>query len=128
MAETDTTICDIKSTRNGSCETIEECISLVNEKLSNEYRKCNELDETEIIEQLKKLGYDVDSLTIIDAIIKILSARTLDKKASIGDMMKFVEMFAKYTGQEPAQEINLGVNIEVADKKTKDEIEDLWND
>lgn len=54
--EMDTTICDIKPNRNGSCETIEECICLLNEKLSNEYRKCTEFNETEIIDQLKKLG------------------------------------------------------------------------
>lgn len=54
--EMDTTICDTKSNKGSTCETIEECIDLLNRKISDEYKKCSELDETEIIEHLKGLG------------------------------------------------------------------------
>lgn len=54
--EMDTTICDTKSNKGSTCETIEECIDLLNRKISEEYKKCSELDETEIIEHLKGLG------------------------------------------------------------------------
>ena len=81
---------------------------------------------TAIQEQLKKLNYDVDNLTLIDALVKIASIKTIDKKASVNDILKFVEMYAKYTGQEPSQEIKAtGFNIVVADKKAKDNLEDL---
>lgn len=79
-----------------------------------------------IQEQLKKLNYDVEDLNLIDALVKIASIKTLDKKATVNDIMKFVEMYARYTGQEPAQEINAkGFSIVVADKKAKDSLEDL---
>jgi hypothetical protein len=54
--EMDTTICDTKPNKGSTCETIEECIDLLNRKLLDEYKKCSELDETEIIEYLKGLG------------------------------------------------------------------------
>ncbi len=54
--ETDSTISTTVSVKAASCETIEDIIELANQKLTEEYAKCPDLDEEEIIEHLKKLG------------------------------------------------------------------------
>lgn len=54
-------------------------------------------------EQLSKLGFDVKDMTVIDAIVKIACARTFNKKTSMADIIRFIELYAKYTGQEPNQ-------------------------
>lgn len=54
--ETDTTISDTTPVKTAPCETVEEIIDLANQKLAEEYEKCPELDEEEIIDHLKKLS------------------------------------------------------------------------
>lgn len=61
--------------------------------------------------QLKQLGYDVDGLTMIDAIVKVASAKTFNKNAPLKDILNFVEVFAKFTGQEPAKKLELDGDI-----------------
>lgn len=53
---TDSTISDTTPVKVAPCETAEEIIDLANQKLAEEYEKCPELDEEEIIERLKKLS------------------------------------------------------------------------
>ena len=54
--ETDATISDTTPAKSAPCETVEEVIDLANDKLAEEYAKCPDLDEEEVIVQLKKLG------------------------------------------------------------------------
>lgn len=54
--ETDATISDTVPVKAAPCETVEDIIELANQKLAEEYAKCPDLDEEEIIEHLKKLG------------------------------------------------------------------------
>ena len=54
--ETDTTISDTVSVKAAPCETIEDIIELANQKVAEEYAKCPDLEEEEIIARLKKLG------------------------------------------------------------------------
>ena len=54
--ETDATISDSVPVKSTPCETVEDIIDLANQKLSEEYAKCPDLDEEEIIDHLKKLG------------------------------------------------------------------------
>lgn len=54
--ETDAIISDTPSVESVACETIEEIIDLANQKLTEEYAKCPDMDEEEIIDHLKKLG------------------------------------------------------------------------
>jgi len=54
--ETDATISDTTPVKSVPCETVEEIIDLANQKLAEEYAKCPDMDEEEIIDHLKKLG------------------------------------------------------------------------
>lgn len=54
--ETDATISDTVPVKAAPCETIEDIIELTNQKVAEEYAKCPELDEEEIIERLKELS------------------------------------------------------------------------
>lgn len=54
--ETDAIISDTTPVESVACETIEEIIDLANQKLTEEYAKCPDMDEEEIIDHLKKLG------------------------------------------------------------------------
>ena len=54
--ETDATISNTVPVKAAPCETIEDIINLANKKLEEEYDKCPDLDEEEIIKYLKKLG------------------------------------------------------------------------
>lgn len=53
--ETDATISDTVHVKSVPCETVEEIIDLANQKLDEEYAKCPDMDEEEIIDHLKKL-------------------------------------------------------------------------
>lgn len=54
--ETDATINNTVPVKAAPCETIEDIINLANQKLEEEYAKCPDLDEKEMIKHLKKLG------------------------------------------------------------------------
>lgn len=54
--EMDTTISDAVPVKAASTETTEEIITLANQKLVEEYSKCVELDEKQIIEHLRSLS------------------------------------------------------------------------
>ena len=50
-------------------------------------------------------------MTVIDALVKVASTKGLGKKASMKDIMIFIEAFAKYTGQEPAKKVEVEGDI-----------------
>lgn len=54
--ETEATISDTVPVKAAPCEAIEDIIELANQKLAEEYAKCTDLDEEEIIEHIKRLG------------------------------------------------------------------------
>lgn len=54
--DTNTTIKDSLSVKSVSCETIEEMINHVNDRLADEYSRCADLDEEGVIQRLKVLG------------------------------------------------------------------------
>lgn len=54
--ETNATISDTTPIKSDHCENVEEIIDLANQKLAEEYAKCPDMDEEEIIDHLKKLG------------------------------------------------------------------------
>lgn len=58
--------------------------------------------------QLLELGIPVgDDMTAAEALFEYAGLKVLDKKSTTGDVVKLVETVAKYTGQEPAKEINI---------------------
>ena len=64
--------------------------------------------------QLLEFGIPVpDDMTAIEALFEYAGLKVLDRKANSGDVVKLVETVAKYTGQEPAKEINIsGAGLE----------------
>lgn len=69
------------------------------------------VDGTVLGQQLKQLGFDITDMTVIDALVKVASTKGLGKKASMKDIMIFIEAFAKYTGQEPAKKVEVEGDI-----------------
>ena len=65
-----------------------------------------------LVAQLEKLGIPVeDGDTMMDCLFKWAGVKTVEKSTKMGDLLKFFEVFGKYTGQEPAKEVNLGGEI-----------------
>ena len=65
------------------------------------------------IEQLTKLGIVVDeNKTALEALVDYTQMKALDSKASLPDLLKLMETVAKYTGQEPAQKIDIVNGLE----------------
>ena len=64
--------------------------------------------------QLLELGIPVsEDMTAAEALFEYAGLKVLDKKSTTGDVVKLVETVAKYTGQEPAKEINItGAGLE----------------
>lgn len=57
-----------------------------------------------LVAQLEKLGIKVDpGDTMMDCLFKWAGVKTVEKSTKMGDLLKFFEVFGKYTGQEPAQ-------------------------
>lgn len=61
-----------------------------------------------LVTQLEKLGIKVEKGdTMMDCLFKWAGVKTVEKSTKMGDLLKFFEVFAKYTGQEPAQKHEL---------------------
>lgn len=61
-----------------------------------------------VIEQFNKLGIPVDEDdTMLTCMFKWAGVKSVDRKTKMGDLLKFFEVFGKYTGQEPAQKHEL---------------------
>lgn len=66
-----------------------------------------------IVAQLQKLGLTVEpGDTMMDCLFKWAGVKTVEKSTKMGDLLKFFEVFGKYTGQEPAQEIQVTGSLE----------------
>lgn len=65
-----------------------------------------------VVEQFNKLGIPVeDDDTMLTCMFKWAGVKSVAKGTKMGDLLKFFEVFGKYTGQEPAKEVNLGGEI-----------------
>lgn len=65
-----------------------------------------------VVEQFEKLGIPVeDDDTMLTCMFKWAGVKSVAKGTKMGDLLKFFEVFGKYTGQEPAKEVNLGGEI-----------------
>lgn len=63
--------------------------------------------------QLLEFGIPVpDDMTAVEALFEYAGLKVLDKKATSGDVVKLVETVAKYTGQEPAQKVDITGGLE----------------
>lgn len=61
-----------------------------------------------VVEQFNKLGIPVeDDDTMLTCMFKWAGVKSVSKGTKMGDLLKFFEVFGKYTGQEPAKEINI---------------------
>lgn len=71
--------------------------------------------------QLLELGIPVaDDMTAAEALFEYAGLKVLDKKSTTGDVVKLVETVAKYTGQEPAQKIDISGGLESNIDRIKD--------
>lgn len=65
-----------------------------------------------VVDQFEKLGIPVeDDDTMLTCMLKWTGVKSVAKGTKMGDLLKFFEVFGKYTGQEPAKEVNLGGEI-----------------
>ena len=61
-----------------------------------------------VIEQFEKLGIPVsEDDTMLTCMFKWAGVKSVAKGTKMGDLLKFFEVFGKYTGQEPAQKHEL---------------------
>lgn len=61
-----------------------------------------------VIEQFNKLGIPVDEDdTMLTCMMKWAGVKSVAKGTKMGDLLKFFEVFGKYTGQDPAKEVNI---------------------
>lgn len=65
------------------------------------------------VEQLTGLGIIVDEeKTALEALIDYTQMKALDGKTNLSDLLRLMETIAKYTGQEPAQKIDIVGGLE----------------
>lgn len=61
-----------------------------------------------IVEQLAKVGIEVgEDETMMDCLFKWAGVKTVSKSTKMVDVLKFFEVFGRYTGQEPASKHEL---------------------
>ena len=61
-----------------------------------------------VVEQFRKLGLEVGpDDTMLDCMFKWAGVKTVERSTKMGDLLKFFEVFGRYTGQEPAQKHEL---------------------
>lgn len=66
-----------------------------------------------VVEQFDKLGIPVeDDDTMLTCMFKWAGVKSVAKGTKMGDLLKFFEVFGKYTGQEPAQKIDIVGGLE----------------
>jgi len=73
-------------------------------------------------EQFEKVGLKIDDDdTMLTCMFKWAGVKSVAKGTKMGDLLKFFEVFGKYTGQEPAKELNItgdvGTKIKYVDPK-----------
>lgn len=61
-----------------------------------------------VVEQFEKLGIPVeDDDTMLTCMMKWAGVKSVAKGTKMGDLLKFFEVFGRFTGQEPAQKHEL---------------------
>lgn len=59
-----------------------------------------------VVEQFEKLGIPVDDDdTMLSCMFKWAGVKSFSRNTKVGDLVKFFEVFGKYTDQEPAQKV-----------------------
>ena len=127
--ETDSTISDTTSVKTAPCETVEEIIDLANKKMAEEYEKCPELDEEEIIDHLKNLSAiqntDLKVLPIVEPLFTKLTEISYQDRIETVDEYLIVLMAQRML---PSEVYNYE-SVDHIDKlylpKARNEIEDL---
>lgn len=61
--------------------------------------------------QLAQYGISCEGKTAIEALFAYMGLKALARNTNMNDIAKFAEMYAKYTGQEPAKELNVTGDI-----------------
>lgn len=75
-----------------------------------------------MVEQLAKVGIEVgEDETMMDCLFKWAGVKSVSKSTKMVDVLKFFEVFGKYTGQEPASKHELIGSI------TPEQIQDVEN-
>ena len=65
-----------------------------------------------VLKTFADLGIPVEEEdTMLTCMFKWAGVKSFAKGTKVGDLLKFFEIFGKYTGQEPAKEVNLGGEI-----------------
>ena len=102
--ETDATISNTVPVKTAPCETIEDIIELANQKLAEEYAKCPDLDEEEIIEHLKNLGaiqsHELKVLPIVEPLFTKLTEISYQDRIETIDEYLMVLMAQKMLPKE----------------------------
>lgn len=90
-----------------------------------------------VVAQFEKLGIPVDDDdTMLTCMFKWVGIKSVSKGTQMKDLLKFFEVFGKYTGQEPAKELNItgdvGTQIKYVDpdqyKAVQDHIDSVVGD
>lgn len=71
-------------------------------------------------ERLEALGLKTRDIGFMEAITQWASMKTMEKRTSLSDIIKFIELCAKYTGQEPPKEIVVNGGLEANFDKIKE--------
>lgn len=74
-----------------------------------------------VVEQFNKLGIPVDEDdTMLTCMFKWAGVKSVSKGTKMVDLLKFFEVFGKYTGQEPAQKFDITGGLESNIDRIKD--------
>lgn len=84
-------------------------------------------------EQFEKVGLKIDDDdTMLTCMFKWAGVKSVAKGTKMGDLLKFFEVFGKYTGQEPAKELNItgdvGTKIKYVDPEEYNAVQKHIND
>lgn len=84
-------------------------------------------------EQFEKVGLKIDDDdTMLTCMFKWAGVKSVAKGTKMGDLLKFFEVFGKYTGQEPAKELNItgdvGTKVKYVDPEEYNAVQKHIND
>lgn len=84
------------------------------------------VEKTPFAQMLQNIGVDIKDKTLIEALIHAYPYKVFNKKEPAKAIADFLNTYAKYTGQEPAKEINLGGELSSKVKYiTPDSMDDI---
>jgi len=61
----------------------------------------NKKPNDNLINTLSQFGIDCKNMSAIEALIAFSGLKLNEKRASVGDILKFIELYSKFTGQTP---------------------------